>query len=63
MNNPHSLQAIRDNIRTEAASTSKKEIIRMSRNTGISTSCTDYWEDNIKIDLREVGWGAWTGSI
>jgi hypothetical protein len=21
------------------------------------------WEDNIKIDLREVGWGAWTGSI
>jgi hypothetical protein len=18
------------------------------------------WEDNIKIDLREVGWGAWT---
>jgi hypothetical protein len=21
------------------------------------------WEDNIKIDLREVGWGAWTGLI
>jgi hypothetical protein len=21
------------------------------------------WEDNIKMDLREVGWGAWTGSI
>jgi hypothetical protein len=21
------------------------------------------WEDNIKIYLREVGWGAWTGSI
>jgi hypothetical protein len=21
------------------------------------------WKDNIKIDLREVGWGAWTGSI
>jgi hypothetical protein len=21
------------------------------------------WEDNIKIDLREVGWLAWTGSI
>jgi hypothetical protein len=21
------------------------------------------WEYNIKIDLREVGWGAWTGSI
>jgi hypothetical protein len=21
------------------------------------------WEDNIKKDLREVGWGAWTGSI
>jgi hypothetical protein len=20
------------------------------------------WEDNIKMDLREVGWGAWTGS-
>jgi hypothetical protein len=19
------------------------------------------WEDNIKIDLQEVGWGAWTG--
>jgi hypothetical protein len=19
------------------------------------------WEDNIKIDLKEVGWGAWTG--
>jgi hypothetical protein len=19
------------------------------------------WEDNIKMDLREVGWGAWTG--
>ena len=21
------------------------------------------WEDNIKMDLQEVGWGAWTGSI
>jgi hypothetical protein len=21
------------------------------------------WDDNIKMDLREVGWGAWTGSI
>jgi hypothetical protein len=21
------------------------------------------WEDNIKMDLLEVGWGAWTGSI
>jgi hypothetical protein len=21
------------------------------------------WEDNIRMDLREVGWGAWTGSI
>ena len=21
------------------------------------------WEDNIKMDLREVGSGAWTGSI
>jgi hypothetical protein len=21
------------------------------------------WEGNIKMDLREVGWGAWTGSI
>jgi hypothetical protein len=21
------------------------------------------WEDNIKMDLREVGWEAWTGSI
>jgi hypothetical protein len=21
------------------------------------------WEDNIKVDLREVAWGAWTGSI
>ena len=21
------------------------------------------WEDNIKMDLREVGWAAWTGSI
>jgi hypothetical protein len=21
------------------------------------------WEDNIKMDLREVGWGAWTGSF
>jgi hypothetical protein len=21
------------------------------------------WEDNIKIALRKVGWGAWTGSI
>jgi hypothetical protein len=21
------------------------------------------WEDRIKVDLQEVGWGAWTGSI
>jgi hypothetical protein len=21
------------------------------------------WEDNIKMDLREVGWGAWTVSV
>jgi hypothetical protein len=21
------------------------------------------WEDNIKMDLREVGWGSWIGSI
>jgi len=21
------------------------------------------WEDNIKMYLQEVGWGAWTGSI
>jgi len=21
------------------------------------------WEGNIKIDLQEVGWGAWTGLI
>ena len=21
------------------------------------------WEDNIKIDLQEVGWGTWTGLI
>jgi hypothetical protein len=21
------------------------------------------WEDNIKMDLREFGWGAWTGFI
>jgi hypothetical protein len=21
------------------------------------------WEDNIKMNLREVGWRAWTGSI
>jgi hypothetical protein len=21
------------------------------------------WEDDIKMDLREVGWGIWTGSI
>jgi hypothetical protein len=21
------------------------------------------WEDNIKMDLQEVGWGAWTGLI
>jgi hypothetical protein len=21
------------------------------------------WEDNIKMDHREIGWGAWTGSI
>ena len=21
------------------------------------------WEDNIKIDVQEVGWGTWIGSI
>jgi hypothetical protein len=21
------------------------------------------WDDNIKIDLREIGWVVWTGSI
>jgi hypothetical protein len=21
------------------------------------------WEDNIKMELQEVGWGAWTGLI
>jgi hypothetical protein len=21
------------------------------------------WEDNIKMDLKEMGWGAWTGLI
>jgi hypothetical protein len=21
------------------------------------------WEDNFKMDLQEVGWGAWTGLI
>jgi hypothetical protein len=21
------------------------------------------WEDNIKMDLQEVGWGSWTGLI
>ena len=21
------------------------------------------WEDNIKVDLQEVGWGSWTGLI
>jgi hypothetical protein len=21
------------------------------------------WEDNIKMGIRELGWGAWTGSI
>jgi hypothetical protein len=21
------------------------------------------WEDSIKLDLQEVGWGAWTGLI
>ena len=21
------------------------------------------WEDNIKMDLQEVGWGTWTGMI
>jgi hypothetical protein len=21
------------------------------------------WEDDIKVDFREVGWGAWTGFI
>ena len=24
---------------------------------------TPRWEDNIKIDLQEVGWVAWTGLI
>jgi hypothetical protein len=24
---------------------------------------THRWEDNIKMDLQEVGWGAWTGLI
>jgi hypothetical protein len=23
----------------------------------------DRWEDNIKMDLPEVGWGAWAGLI
>jgi hypothetical protein len=23
----------------------------------------DRWEDNIKMDLQEVGWGVWTGFI
>jgi hypothetical protein len=21
------------------------------------------WDDNIKKDVQEVGWGAWTGSV
>jgi hypothetical protein len=21
------------------------------------------WKDNIKMDLRDLGWGTWTGSI
>jgi hypothetical protein len=21
------------------------------------------WEDNIEMDLQEVGWGAWTGLV
>ena len=21
------------------------------------------WEDSVKMDLQEVGWGAWTGMI
>jgi hypothetical protein len=21
------------------------------------------WEDNVKIDVQEVGWGAWSGLI
>jgi hypothetical protein len=21
------------------------------------------WEDNIKMDIQEMGWGTWTGSI
>jgi hypothetical protein len=21
------------------------------------------WEDNVKMDLQDVGWGAWTGLI
>ena len=25
--------------------------------------CLSRWEDNIKKDLREVEWEAWTGSI
>jgi hypothetical protein len=24
---------------------------------------THRWEDNIKTDIQEVGWGAWTGLI
>jgi hypothetical protein len=24
---------------------------------------TSRWEDNIKMDLGEIGWGAWTGPI
>jgi hypothetical protein len=23
----------------------------------------EIWEDNIKMDLQEVGWGAWIGFI
>ena len=31
-----------------------------TRPLGISSS---RWEDNIKMDLQEVGWGAWTGLL
>jgi hypothetical protein len=24
---------------------------------------TDRWEDNVKMDHQEVGWGAWTASV
>jgi len=29
----------------------------------IGGCCTLTWEDNIKMDLQEVGWWAWTGLI